>query len=229
MLISSIEVLIFFAKCKRKRSVWTGYTNVSKRMSMHFRTLSWWHWILHFCNAVTIGNKRLYIQSEFSFPWHEQLHCYLEVLEILAFGMDLQTFLNDCFRISGNWVGYMGFFTFCNAGTIEIYVYTSSRSAHLSFLRSDYITLLTRFTRTMSRELHQLVRVVRAAKIQRSYHSYHSYSFLVGTPARIGRSGTRINFRRSPRCFDTKPGKMYAWYKPRTRCTRSSYHSYRSW
>jgi len=101
----------------------------------------------------------------------------------------------------------MGFFTFCNAGTIEIYVYTSSRSAHLSFLRSDYITLLTRFTRTMSRELHQLVRVVRAAKIQRSYHSYHSYSFLVGTPARIGRSGTRINFRRSPRCFDTKPEK----------------------
>ena len=29
--------------------------------------------------------------------------------------------------------------------------------------------------------------------------------FLVGAPARIGRSGTRINFRRSPRCFDTKP------------------------
>ena len=92
------DVHIPFAKCKDNRSVLTRYTKPSKRLSPQFRTLSWWHWILHFCNAVTIGNKHLYIRSECLFPWQS-------TGKISVWHGYAKEFLNNCFRISGNWVG----------------------------------------------------------------------------------------------------------------------------
>ena len=63
-----------------------------------------------FCNAGIAFWKRLYIHSKC------QSFFFCKVQEILALGIDKQTFLSDAFRMSEDGIGDMESFNFCNAG-----------------------------------------------------------------------------------------------------------------
>ena len=103
----SNEWWTLFWQSSKKMSVWAGYANVSKRCFPRVRILSWCNGILHFLQC---GNRVLKV-----FVFQMDGEYFLAKWKIWAFGFDIQTFLSDAFRMSGYWVGGMGFFTFCNA------------------------------------------------------------------------------------------------------------------